>query len=96
MALLHATASPKPKRKPASTGRASSAPLSLPDSDSLKRIESLTRELTEAKASGEATKQELETLRAELAAAKAAKQKPEPAKETDEKERQHFGSFFGY
>ncbi len=95
MGALHDTESRKGKRRPGSTGRASSVPLSLPDSDSLQRIESLTAQLAEAKASVEASKQELETLRAELAALKgAAKPEPEPVKANDEGNKA--SSFFGY
>lgn len=104
MALLTDSASRKRKRKPGSTAPGSSVPSSLPDSDSLKRIDSLERELAEAKASGEASKQEIENLKRQLEEAKAASTRPPspssepitPPEQTKDSEPDGPRSFFGY
>jgi septal ring factor EnvC (AmiA/AmiB activator) len=102
MALLNGSTSRKPKRKPGLVAPAASVPSSLPDLDSSKRIESLEKELAEAKASGESSKQEIADLKAQLQAAKetatpsqqsATTTQPGP---TTTHERHTGKSFFGY
>lgn len=102
MALLSGSKSPKARRKPGLTAPGSSVPSSLPDSASLERIASLERELSEAKASGEATKQEIADLKAKLTAAeaKALTSQPSPSTmqpgQTTTHDHNDRSSFFGY
>lgn len=88
MALLSDTKSQRQTSKPRSTKPgSSSAPRSLPDLGSLQRIESLEKELTDAKASGDATALELQTLKDQLAAAQAklaAAENPDTITRTDD------------
>ena len=102
MGLLNDSKSRNSKRKPGSTAPGSSVPSSLPDSASSERIASLERELSEAKASGEATKQEIADLKKQLQAAKE-QAKPSPQSPTTSQpgqtktHEQNSGiSFFGY
>ena len=102
MALLTASKSPKARRKPGLTAPGSSVPSSLPDSTSLELIESLKKELAEAKASGEATKQEIADLKAKLAEAEKKAAQPtapsvsQPTDSTKANEHTNGKSFFGY
>lgn len=104
MALLTASKSPKTRRKPGSTAPGSSVPSSFPDSTSLELIESLKRELSEAKASREATAQEIANLKAKLAEAEnkaaqpialSASQHSDSTKDNDSTNGTS-SSFFGY
>lgn len=107
MGMLHDTKSQEKKSGGRSRQRrSSSVPQSLPDLESSKRIESLEKELAEAKASGETSRQEITDLKAQLADAKSAllntgktastsetaSQIQEVRKDDERKERQ---SFFG-
>jgi predicted RNase H-like nuclease (RuvC/YqgF family) len=72
MALLNDTSSQRTMRNDNSKKRrASSVPSSLPDLELLNTIESLKAELAELKASGEASRQEIATLKDQLASAEA-------------------------
>lgn len=99
MALLTDTKSRrKPSKKNLTESGSSPEPQSLPDLDTLKRIESLERELAEAKASGEASRQEVETLKQELEETKkktAAAPAPQVQQVTKTDDRPERKSFFG-
>lgn len=99
MALLNDTKSRRKKSgEPSTNSPSSSVPHSVPDSTILKRIESLEQELAEAKASGEASRQEVDDLKRQLSEAKAAALPP-PAPQiqevTKDHEREERHSFFG-
>jgi hypothetical protein len=102
MALLTLSKSPKGKRKPGSTAPGSSVPSSLPDSANLELIESLKKELAEAKTSRDATAQEIADLKAQLKAAQEkAAEVSVPAvsqlsESTKANEQTTGKSFFGY
>lgn len=95
MALLSDSSSAKTTRRGKSKKRASSVPSFLPDSADLQLIESLKKELADAKANVEASTREIADLKEQLRVAQEALKAPAPEPAPMKDERPERQSFFG-